>query len=59
MITDLVLLLNAAGKPTLFGIFPQLAVLSNDVASIKQVLSSSLEKQIVTTQPSQDDESSC
>ncbi len=55
----LVLPLNAAGKPTLFGIFPQLAVLSDDVTIIKQMLGSSLDKQIATTRALADDESSC
>lgn len=44
----LVLPLNAAGKPTLFGIFPQLAALGDDVAIIKQMLGGSLDKQIKT-----------
>jgi len=42
----LVLPLNAAGKPTFFGIFPQLATLSDDITTIKKMLNTGVDKQI-------------
>jgi len=42
----LVMPLTAAGRPTLFGVFPQLAAISNQIEEIKQLLHEGLEKQM-------------
>ena len=42
----LVMPLTAAGRPTLFGAFPQLAAIGNEIVLVKQLLSDSVEKQM-------------
>jgi predicted DNA-binding antitoxin AbrB/MazE fold protein len=42
----LVMPLNAQGKPSLFGVIPNLATIGNDMLGIKQLLNDGIDKQM-------------
>jgi predicted DNA-binding antitoxin AbrB/MazE fold protein len=42
----LVIPLNAQGKPSLFGVIPNLATIGNDIVGIKQLLNDGVDKQM-------------